>query len=272
MPPAILLRYARLLLASFLYESKVEYPRMARFNNYTTGEVSFLQERLFYKLEGCASLQEAAQKCASFIYEEEKDSLALIRFYATVPFKQLPASDKSFALNLALANRVADLLEEDTLVLSLLGTRGDMADWNDRHKSKNHLGIPLVASSFVEAIPMVSQLMKDMGIGLNWLDTKDTGIVVKTLGRIAGVFYVREAATSVDEQGRKIVPAQDFVSANGIQTVFGLGGSYLNSTCVILILFTRELMERSQVERFLPIVNTIKTVTMSQVMRDQIFE
>src|SRR5438105_8137317 len=171
---------------------------MARLNNYTTGEVSFLQERLFYKLEDCACLQEDAQECVSFIYEEVKDSLALIRFYATVPFKQLPSPDKSFVLNLALANRVADLLQEDTLVLSLLGTRGDTADWNDRYKSKNHLGIPLIASSSVEAIPMVSQLMKDMGIGLSWLDNKDTGIVVKTLGKIAGVFYVREAATSVD--------------------------------------------------------------------------
>lgn len=246
---------------------------MARFNNYTlTGEVSFLQERLYNELAGCAYLQEAAQKCASFIYEDLKDSLALIRFYATVPFKQLPSSDKSFVLNLALANRVADLLKEDTLVLSLLGTRGDMADWNERYKSKNHLGIPLVASSFVDAIPMVSQLMKDMGIGLSWLDTNDTGIVVKTLGTVAGVFYVREAATNVDEKSRKVVPAQDFVSANGIQTVFGLGGSYLNSTCVILILFTRELMERAEVERFMPIVNTIKTVTMSLVMRGRIFE
>jgi hypothetical protein len=246
---------------------------MARFNNYTlTGEVSFLQERLYNELVGCTYLQEAAQKCASFIYEEIKVSLALIRFYATVPFKQLPSPDKSFVLDLALANRVGDSLKEDTLVLSLLGTRGDMAEWNDRYKSKNHLGIPLVASSFVEAIPMVSQLMKDMKIGLSWLDTKDTGIVVKTLGTVAGVFYVREAATSVDEKGRKIVPAQDFVSANGIRTVFGLGGSYLNSTCIILILFTRELMERAEVERFMPLVNTIKTVTMSPVMRGQIFE
>jgi hypothetical protein len=245
---------------------------MARLNNYTVGDITSLQEKIRLELEGCHYLQEAAQKCVGVIYEDLQDSLALIRFYVTVPFKQLPPSDKLFALDLAMANRVADLLEEDTLVLSLLGTHGEEADWCDRNQSKNHLGIPLVASSFVESIPMVAQLMQDMAIGLDWLDTKDTKIVVKMLGTIAGVFYVREAATSVDEKGRKIVPAQDFVSDYGIQTVFGFGGSYLNSACVVLILFTREMMERAEVERFMPIVNTVKSATMSLVMRDRLFE
>jgi hypothetical protein len=68
-----------------------------------------------------------------------------------------------------------------------------------------------------------------------------------------------------------IVPAQDFVRSYGVKTVFGLGGSYLNGTCVILILFTRELMEREEVEKFMPLVNTIKSATMSLVMRDRIF-
>lgn len=41
---------------------------------------------------------------------------------------------------------------------------------------------------------------------------------------------------------------------------------------LVLILFTRELMERAEVGRFLLLVNTIKTATMSLVMRDQLFE
>lgn len=244
---------------------------MPKLDKYTVNDISQLQEKISAELEGSLTLQEAAQKCVDVIYADLKDSVALVRCYATIPIKQLPSTDKIFAINLAQSNRIADLLEESTLVLSLLGTRGDLVDWNDRYRSKNHLAIPLAASSFVEAIPMVAQLMQDMGIGLGWLDTKDSGIVVKTLGTVAGVFYVREAATRVDEQGRKIVPAQDFVRDNGIQTVFGLGGSYLNSLCVILILFTREIIERPKVERFLPIINTIKSATMSLVMRNELF-
>jgi hypothetical protein len=245
---------------------------MPRLSDYTITDITDLQERISAGLSDCASLQEAAQKCVGVIYDGLQDSLALIRLYATVPFRQLPAPDRAFALDLAMSNRAADLLDEETLVLSLLGTRGAMADWNDRYRSKNHLGIPLLASSFVEAIPMVAQLMQDLQIGLGWLDTKDTNVVVKTLGTVAGVFYVQEAASSVDDKGRKIVPAQDFVSAHRVQTVFGLGGSYLNSTCVILILFTRERLERPEVERFLPLVNTIKAATMSLAMRGQVFQ
>ncbi|HKP11917.1 MAG TPA: hypothetical protein VJZ91_07385, partial [Blastocatellia bacterium] len=258
---------------SFFSECRqVECSQMPRLSEYTMTDITDLQERLHVGVMGCASLQEAAQKCVGVIYEDLEDSLALARIYATVPFKQLPATDRSFVLDLAMANRAADLLDEETLVLSLLGTRGDESEWNDRNQSKNHLGIPLLASSFVDAIPMVAQLMQDLQIGLGWLDSKDTNIVVKTLGTVAGVFYVQEAATSVDEKGRKIVPAQDFVRAHRVETVFGLGGSYLNSTCVVLILFTRERLERAEAERFMPLVNTIKSVTMGLVMRGQIFE
>jgi hypothetical protein len=239
--------------------------------HYTLGDVNSLQERVHAALEGCASLREAAQRCASAVYEDHKESLALVRLYATLPFRQLPVSDQSFVAALAESGGAAAALKGDTPVLSLLGTRGDAPGWDDRRQSKGHLGVPLVASSFVEAIPMVSRLMHDMGIGVEWLDTNDTKIVVKTLGRIAGVFYVRDAATGVDDRGRMIVPAQDFVRGYGVKTVFGLGGSYLNGTCVILILFTRELMEREEVEKFMPLVNTIKSATMSLVMRDKIF-
>jgi hypothetical protein len=250
----------------------VKYRLMARLSEYTIADITGLQERILAELMDCASLHEAAQRCVGIIYEALQDSLALIRLYATVPFKQLPTPDRAFALNLAMANRAADLLDEETLVLSLLGTRGDVADWNDRYHSKNHLGIPLLTSNFVEAIPMVAQLMQDLRIGLGWLDSKDTNIVVKTLGTVAGVFYVEEAATSVDAKGRKIVPAQDFVKAYDIHTVFGLGGSYLNSTCIVLILFTRERLERSEAERFMPLVNSIKSATMSLAMRGQLFD
>jgi hypothetical protein len=238
---------------------------------YTLGDVSSLQGRVHAALAGSASLREAAQRCAASVYEDHEESLALVRLYATVPFRQLPDGDQAFVAALARSGGAATAaLKGETLVLSLLGTRGDKPEWGDRRKSKGHLGIPLIASSFVEGIPMVSRLMHDMGIGLEWLDTLDTNIVVKSLGRVAGVFYVRDAATGVDDRDRMIVPAQDFVRANGVRTVFGLGGSYLNGTFITLILFTRELMERAEVEKFMP-VSTIKSATMSLVMRDRIF-
>src|SRR5690242_10756016 len=102
---------------------------MARLGEYTIADIAELQERVRVELMSCASLQGAAQECVGIIYEALRDSLALIRLYATVPFKQLPAPDRAFALNLAMGHRAADLLDEETPVLSLLGTRGDLSDW-----------------------------------------------------------------------------------------------------------------------------------------------
>ena len=137
--------------------------------------------------------------------------------------------------------------------------------------SNDPLVIPLVTANFVESIPMVARLMTDMGIGTDWFDKLEPDILVKNLGRAAGVFYVRDAKTWLDGRNRKIVSAQDFVTAHDIKTVFGLGGSYLNGSFVIMIMFTRETIEQSQAEAFMPLVSTFKTATLSLVMDGAIF-
>lgn len=55
---------------------------------------------------------------------------------------------------------------------------------------------------------MVSRLMSDMGINSDWFDERERDVLVKSLGRAAGVFYVRDARTWLDHQNRKIVSAK----------------------------------------------------------------
>ncbi|HEX9918873.1 MAG TPA: hypothetical protein VGA87_06885, partial [Pyrinomonadaceae bacterium] len=224
---------------------------MATFNNYTPRQIGAFRERLHEALKGCAHLQEAAQTCARLLYEEFQESLVLARLFVTLPFNDLPARDKAFVAALAEAKEITPLLSEKTQVLSLLGTHGAEAAWSDRYQSRGHLGIPLVTADFIESIPMVARLMSDMGIGSDWFDKFEPDILVKNLGRAAGVFYVRDARTRLDARERRIVSAQDFVAAHDIRTVFGLGGSYLNGSFVTLILFTREIIEQSQAEAFM---------------------
>jgi hypothetical protein len=212
-----------------------------------------------------------AQTCARLLYEEFTESLVLARVFVTLPFSALPERDKAFVTALAEAKNLAPLLGEKTQVLSLLGTHGAEARWNDRYQSQDHLGIPLLTAEFVESIPMVARLMSDMGIGSDWFDKFEPDILVKNLGRAAGVFYVRDAKMRLDARNRKIVSAQDFVAAHDIHTVFGLGGSYLNGSFVTIILFTRETIEQSQAEAFMLLVNTFKTATLSFVMDGAIF-
>ncbi len=217
------------------------------------------------------NLQAAAQGCARLLYEEFDESIVLARLFVTLPFKDLPARDQAFVTALARAKEIRPLLNDKTPVLSLLGTFGVQAAWNDRYQSQTHLGIPLVTAGFIESIPMVARLMTDMGIGADWFDKLEPEILVKNLGRAAGVFYVRDAKTWLDGRNRKIVSAQDFVTAHDIKTVFGLGGSYLNGSFITMIMFTRETIEQSQAEAFMLLVNTFKTATLSLVMDGAIF-
>ncbi|HZH91860.1 MAG TPA: hypothetical protein VEX70_14735 [Pyrinomonadaceae bacterium] len=244
---------------------------MSTFSDYSPGKIGDFRERLHASLKERANLQEMAQTCARLLYEEFTESLILARVFVTLPFSSLPARDKAFVTALAEAKNLAPLLGEKTQVLSLLGTHGAEARWNDRYQSQDHLGIPLLTAEFVESIPMVARLMSDMGIGSDWFDKFEPDILVKNLGRAAGVFYVRDAKMRLDARNRKIVSAQDFVAAHDIHTVFGLGGSYLNGSFVTIILFTRETIEQSQAEAFMLLVNTFKTATLSFVMDGAIF-
>jgi len=222
-------------------------------------------------LSDAANLQEAAQGCARLLYEEFDESIVLARLFVTLPFVDLPTRDQAFVTALARAKEIRPLLNDKTPVLSLLGTYGAQESWNDRYQSQTHLGIPLVTAGFIESIPMVARLMTDMGIGPDWFDKLEPEILVKNLGRAAGVFYVRDAKTWLDGRNRKIVSAQDFVTAHDIKTVFGLGGSYLNGSFITMIMFTRETIEQSQAEAFMLLVNTFKTATLSLVMDGAIF-
>jgi hypothetical protein len=231
---------------------------------------------LFTSIEAAArngeTLQAVAQGCAEDVYSRYRDSLVLLRIYATVPYAETPQRVQQFARGITDAQGVTEMLQPGSIVLALLGTAGLEADWNDRLRSQGHLGIPLVNSDFVANLPMVASLMKDMGFGLEWLDRQDSSIVVKEVGRLARVFFVPDARTTVDSQGRKVVPASDFVDANGVRTVFGLGGAYLDGTFLAMIFFTREVLEKQQVEAFLPALNMLKLGTMKLVIAHKIFE
>jgi hypothetical protein len=217
------------------------------------------------------SLQAAAQACAQELYDTYRDSLVLCRIYATVDLADVPPVVEGFVRGITDANGLTSKLQSSSIILNLLGTAGLRPEWNDRLKSQGHLGIPLLNANFVGNLPMVAALMKDMGIGLDWLDRQDTSIVIKEVGRIARVFFVADARTTVDEKGRNVVPATDFVEANGVRTVFGLGGAYVDGTFLAIIFFTREELEKKQAEAFQPVLNLFKLGTMGAVMEHKIF-
>lgn len=233
-----------------------------------------MHDKIEQGLVGSTYLEEAAQRYTDVMYKEFADSIVLTRLFATIPYGRLPVANRTFVDKLAASAGISHLIRDQMLVLSLLGTRGKRATWNSRHDSEGHVGIPMASADFIDAIPMVSRLLKELGLGLDWIDSQDTEIVAKTIGRMAGVFHVRDAKTDVDYKNRKIIAAQDFVEAHGVKTVFGLGGSYLytgGNTFLVNIVFTNETIEKRQVERFMTLLNTFKTATASLDASGKVF-
>jgi hypothetical protein len=150
----------------------------------------------------------------------------LARVFLTVRFDALPVEVRTFVENLAKSASRAERLRGLAPVLSLVGTRGQEASWNARGDSRGHQGIPLISSSFVGAIPMISRLFRELGVPLHWIDSDDAQRIAAAVGRSAGLFFVPDAETAVDDHGRKIIAAQDFVATSGVKTVFGTGGAY----------------------------------------------
>ena len=222
---------------------------------------------------GKDSLEAAAKAYCSLIYNSLKESVVLTRVFATIARRDLPPARAKFVQNLAESAGVSDRIEDSTLVLTLLGSDGDRADWKDPARSKGHVGIPLASSAFVEAIPMVSRLLHQLGAGVDWIDQKDTTIVARALGMLGGVFFVRDEPTEVDAQGRKIIAAQDFVATHGIKSVFGFGGGYSGTQVfVVSITFLRDAIDPSLAERFLGHMDRFKVSTLEVVKRNALFD
>ncbi len=236
----------------------------------TAAAITELWTKVEPRVKQAKALEEAAQELATALHTQFRESVVLTRVYFTVPFEALPGPNKAFVQNLAESAGAASDLKAPTPVLSLIGTHGQEADWNDRRKSKGHVGIPLTSSGFVDAIPMISRLLKEMGVPLDWVDTQDAEII-KKMDRAAGLFFVENAAETTDHQGRKIIPAQDFVSGYNVKTVFGVGGGYAGGQIVVIVLFCRGLIPRATAERFVALRDAFKANTSSLVETARVF-
>jgi hypothetical protein len=231
-----------------------------------------VKEKLQQSIKACASLEEAAQQVADGLYGEFAESIVLTRLYATAPYDTLPAVRQAFVSKLAAAKGVAPLLKKDTVVLSLVGTHGEKPAWNRSLLSQGHLGIPLVSVEFIEAIPMVSRLLKELGVPLDWLTGTGPQVETRNMGKLVGLFYVPDAETGVDQLGRKVISAQDFVAAHRVKTVFGFGSGYMSGRSILAgIIFSRETLEKRLVQRFSSLALMVTSGTASLVVTGKVF-
>lgn len=242
-----------------------------KLNDATSMTVSGLWADLEGKIQKAASLEEASQELAASLHGKFEESAVLARVFATVPYEALPSSNRSFVDNLADSANARAGLQSATPVLSLVGTYGSEASWQDRQKSQGHVGIPLISSAFVDAIPMISRLIRELGLALEWVESHDTEKIVETIGSRAGLFYVEDAASATDSEGRKIIAAQDFVSDHSVKSVFGTAGAYPSGQLAVAVVFCRDQVSRSVAELFLPLTDLFKAGTKGLMETGKVF-
>lgn len=219
-----------------------------------------------------APFEQVAQRCCDAFYETFQESVVLVRLFVTLPYGYLPADEQAFADGVARKKNVAEAILPKTPVLTLLGTRGTNPSWNDRRVSASYRAIPLVSVALVESMPMTAALFRTIDPSLAWLAAKDPQIIEKAWGSgPAGLFFVDDAAQSLDAQGRKIIPVQDFVKEYEVKTVFGIARGYRDGVLFAMLVFLRHSMNRERGRTFLPITTTLRSAALRAIDAGTVF-
>jgi hypothetical protein len=172
---------------------------------------------------GASSMEDAAQSVARYLYEE-LEGAALVRLYKTHAFGKLPQDVQAF---------VGEPIDPEIRCLTLLGTAGDVPAWNDRRRSQGHQAIPLPSEHVVEQLPMVLQLITQLGLEVTTVVRPDPQQARALSQRTYDVFHVADAATS------PYVPAKDFVRSHSIASALGFGGMLYTGDFYAVVIFSR---------------------------------
>jgi hypothetical protein len=206
------------------------------------------------------SMEEVANDIVRHLYDSLLDkpvgsrACALVRFFKTHPYEDLDAGLRRFALRL-LDNRAPP---PGMKCLTLLATAGDRPEWNNRQASVRHKAIPLPSADLVVQSPMISQLVKQLGLEPDSMLQPDPALLVDVEQKTYNVFHVLDARTCY------YVPAQEeFVIPCGIRSVLGFGGVLPSGNLFVVILFSKVRITREVAELFRPLALSVKLAVLS---------
>ncbi len=203
--------------------------------------------------QGARSMEEVAQRIARFFFdqlgmpEKEERGCALVRLYKTHRFGQLPPDLQAFATRAA-----PTPLSPPVPCLALLGSVGTEPAWCSRQGSQGHRAIPLPSVEAVARLPMVAQLVSQLGFDVASLVSGASELLLDAHERTFNVFHVPKA------EGSPFIPAQDFVVRYGVQSVLGCGGQLPDGELFAVILFSRVPIPRETAETFKPLALAAK--------------
>jgi hypothetical protein len=200
------------------------------------------------------SFEHACQAVSEFFWrefvaqEDGEPGFALARCYKTHAFGEMPAALARFALGV-FPDRT---LTAATQCLTLLGTFGDCEEWRSRHTSNGHQAIPLIDELTVDSLPMVSRLVRALGIDSINIVKPDQALLLEKDRQGFNVFHVENAVDNPH------IPAQDFVRASRIRSVIGFGFLTPPASVFVTILFSRQSISHETAQLFKTLALSIK--------------
>lgn len=193
---------------------------------------------------GAGSMEDVCERIVRHLHTElhagGEPACMLVRAYKTHSADDLEPELRTFAAELA-----GHALDDGTKCLTLMASAGDIADWNSRHTSRGHRAIPLVSASAVARLPMVAQLVRQLGLDVELLIETDPAMILDMQQRTFNVFYVPEAV------GSPHIPAQaEFVERYGVRSVLGFGSVLPTGDLFAVILFSRASIPAGTARQF----------------------
>ncbi|WP_392479672.1 sensor histidine kinase [Nostoc sp. C110] len=201
------------------------------------------------------SMEEVGNHIVQYLYNNLIDlksgerSCALVRFFKTHSYGELPPKLQEYTHSLV-SN---DVLENNLKCLTLLSTAGQKPEWNSRHKSEGHKVIPLFSKEMIAQIPMIFQLIQQLGLNLDVVVRPDLNLLTDLEQRMYNVFYVPDAL------GSSYIPSQtSFVIPYNIKSVVGVGGLLPSGNIFIIIMFLKVAIPRISVDLLRPLALNVK--------------
>ncbi|HUP47015.1 MAG TPA: hypothetical protein VM779_16025 [Thermoanaerobaculia bacterium] len=213
-----------------------------------------------------ATLGEAAQRVVEYFYrsftdDESNPACALVRIFKTHPYHQLDRELKAFADRMLPEGERVDELR----CLVLLGTAGDEEAWNSRQASVGHRAIPLASERMVDEAPMISQLIRQLGIEVSTVVRPDAGLLLDADEKAYNVFHVPRALESP-----YIVEQEEFVKRYGIESVVGFGGMMATGDLFAAVLFSKVPISAAVADLF-KVIGLNLRVTLLPLARKPLF-
>ena len=200
-------------------------------------------------------MEEAAQRVVGLLEQmlrdaEGRPACVLVRLFKTHPLAALPDDLKRLALE-RIAPDVGSLWA--IRCLTLLGTAGELPEWNDRLASAGHQAIPLPSPAGLAQAPMIAQLIRQLGLDAATVLRPDPALILDLEQRNFNIFHI------LDARGSPYVPAQQgFVDRFDVRSVLGFGGLLPGGDLFAVILFSRVEIPRETADLFRPLALCVK--------------